>query len=261
MPIDYLKIYNQIIQSLNADVPLVKVRPNNDTNYLFRFNVAKLLRFESKNVFPYAVTLSPKSSPLLKNKSLKAQYDIIHNYLCQTLSLYCNKYYFTFEIYSDNVNMHCHGLMQFRTANDIKKFRKDARQFFNIKLKEREQDRLTHVKLLGNDEDARKRWLGYCLKELKWSLTNGHNPIYRWDDEEVKPIEHPKPNRKHTKLIELERPVYIIAPSTHKRYVEAVMELESEEEEQSEEQDGYEYSEYLRLKSKFEKKTSSNFIL
>jgi len=261
MPIDYLKIYNQIIHSLDADDLLVKVRPNNDTNCLFRFNVAKLLRFESKNVYPYAVTLSPKSSPLLKNKSLKAQYDILHNYLCQTLSLYCNKYFFTFEIYSDNINMHCHGLMEFRTAMDIKKFRKDAREFFNIKLKEREQDRLTHVKLLGNDEEARQRWIGYCLKEMKWSLINGHNPIFRWDDAYIKTIEHPKPNRKQIQLTPREPIVRIMVPSTHKVYVETVMELESEEEDEPEQQTTREYLEYLRLKSKFEKKTSSNFII
>jgi len=260
MPIDYTKIYTQMLQDLkpNADDHSVKVRQNGTTRHF----IERLLQFESKSVFPYACTISPKSSLILKNKSLKSQYEILVNYIRQTMPLYSNKYMFIFEIYDDNINMHTHGFVNFRTAMDIKKFRKDARQFFNIKLKEREQDRLTHVKLLGNDEIARQRWIGYCYTEMEWALKNNFIPIYRWDDEYIKPIQHAKPQRAHSQaFIDLEPTCYIMTKSTHKQYVETYRELESESDDESEQETSKEYLEYLRLKSKFDKKTSSNFIL
>lgn len=258
MPVDYLKIYHRMV----ADDLLVKVRQNS-VSKLLSFYIAKLLLFKDINSNVYAFTLSPKSSPILKNKPLKTQYDYLCNYLKHTLSLYGNKYISIFETYADNENLHCHGMISFRTLEDIKKFRKDARTHFNIKLKERESDKLTHVKQLGFDTEARCRWIGYCYKELKWAIENNLNPIFRWDDLYIAHVEHPKPKtKKHT--IDLFTPPIIQLTKSQERqeYIDwknsmaqEIYDIESEEEEQTEEpQDIQEYLLYLKLKSKFEKK-------
>lgn len=248
MPIDYLKIYKQLM----ADVLSVKVRQN-----LLPY-VQRLLQWESVEVFPYACTISPKSSPLLKHKPLLTQYNILSTFIKQTIPLYSNKYFFSFETYKDNENIHCHGFVNFRTLTDIKKFKKDNRQSFNISLKPHERDCLTDVKLLGNDETARKRWIGYCYKEMSWSLKNDIPPIYRWDDAYVKPIEHPKKKKvlKYEVLPIIRqseeaplRKEYLEWKNNQSNYI-----LESEEEDESEQETTQEYLQYLRLKSKFEKK-------
>lgn len=300
MPVDYLKIYHRMV----ADVPLVKVRQNSVDQQLVHY-IDRLLLFRELKDNVYAFTISPKSSPLLKNKSIKAQYVLLVNYLRNTLPLYGNKYISIFETYSDNINLHCHGMLCFRTLDDIVKFKRDARQHFNIKLKERETDKLTHVKQLGYDLEARCRWIGYCYKELRWAIKNELMPIFRWDDEYIKPLEHPKPKRGCTQeyaealSVEQQRQIFNEDPSSFLRMQEKMKEItlesysdtrsirkksmgareynnwasaldfiepeeEIETEDSSEEPDKFEeleYLQYMRLKDKFEKKTSSNFII
>lgn len=245
--IDYCNIYDRLM----ADVILVKVRQN-----MVPY-VNRLIEWETDKVFPYAVTISPKSSPLLINKPLTTQYSILITYIKQTFPLYCNKYFFSFETYSDNVNIHCHGFVNFRTLQDIKKFRKDCRQSFNIQLKPHSKDNLTHVKLIGNDETARKRWIGYCYKEMEWSVINDIPPIYRWDDGYVKPIEYPKKNKIITSVADMS----FININSRQQFDPSMYYTgcdhntsESESESDTEHETTKEYLEYLRLKSKFEKK-------
>lgn len=254
MAIDYLKLYHDMIvfmtQPLKADDPLVKVRQ------ILMPYLERLLEWEKNSVFPYAVTISPKSSPHLQNKPLKTQYNLISTFIKQTMPLYSNKYYFTFETYADNINIHTHGFVNFRTLEDIRSFKKSNRQHFNISLKPRERDCLTDVKLLGNDEDARRRWIGYCYKEMYWSVKNDIPPIYRWDDLYVSHITHPR-KKKISKSIIYE-PIIIdsisrhsIRPPTRPPIIED--ELESEEETTKEiNESTKEFLEYLRLKVKFE---------
>lgn len=253
MPIDYLKIYKQLM----ADVILVKVRPN-----LMPY-IERLLQWESNQVFPYACTISPKSSPLLRNKPLSIQYGILAAYIKQTMPLYSNKYFFTFETYSDNVNLHIHGFVNFRTLEDIRKFKRENRQMFNITLKPKQKDCLTHVKLIGNDETLRQRWIGYCYKEMAWSIKSDIPPVYRWDDAYVKPIQHP--NKKKKNIVKYESLPFVRSFEEHplrKEYLEWKKKqplmfhynnTELEEAEESSEEDYSDYTLYLNLKQKYEK--------
>jgi len=252
--IDYITLYDR----LRADDILVKVRP-----FLTPY-IGRLLQWESSAVFPYAVTISPKSSPLLKKQPLLTQYSILSNYIKQTLPLYSNKYFFTFETYSDNENIHCHGFVNFRILQDIKKFRQDCRQSFNIILEPHSKDILTHVKLVGNDPTARHRWIGYLYKEMEWSIQNYIPPIYRWDDAFVKPIEHPKKTKKtivepvpiaqYIQINNTEPLREFHIGSIYNREPDEPYIMESETDSEPEVETTREYLEYLRLKSKFEKK-------
>lgn len=278
---DYSNVYNRMMDDYMAGADLSVKGPKNfiaqsamkSPNYLMdsiNYYISHLCRWHTPSVFPYSFTLSPKSSPLMKGKSISQQYSILVAYLKQTLPLYSNKYFMTFETYTDNINLHVHGYMQFRTIDNIKKFRKDAREHFNIKLKQREKDPLTHIKLIGNDEEQRKRWTGYLYKEMVWAIKNNLNPICRWDDEFIEPITVFK-QKKPTKysmsdilpIITLERDeaaearialIHLYAPNTniHKTQ-EAPIELESETDDEPESDFYEDYNLFLRLKNKYEK--------
>jgi len=244
MPVDYLKLY----YSLRADVSLVKVRPS-----VLPY-VERLFEWEGSNVFPHAVTISPKSSPILMSHSLPKQYQILINFLKQTLPQYSNKYFFSFETYSDLTNLHAHGFVNFRTLTDITHFKKQCKSFFYIKVKPKARDKLTDVKLLGNDEDARRRWIAYCYKEMDWSIRNDIPPIYRWDDDYVQPIVILKPEKKkriECTLIQSQFKLYDVKPPRKVEIIEEYIESESEDENN---EDDSEYLLYLRLKSKYENK-------
>jgi len=246
--IDYLKIYNDIVNPCGvADVSLVKVRQ------ILEPYVSRLIEWNKPSVFPYALTISPKSSPLLKNKSIKAQYDIMTAFMRQTFPKYCNKYFTTFELYHCGEYIHAHGLINFSTLESIKVFKKEVKQFFNIQTKKGETDKLNHVKLLGNDDEARKRWMGYMLAEMSYSVKLEFPPIFRWDDTYFKPLALPKKTKSIFYIPDMTF-IKVIEQPPYKRpeVEEIVMESESEEDAPYEDFNHTEYLEYKRLKEKYQ---------
>lgn len=264
--IDYLNLYNLMLGEPDSLVKGSQNSMDSSDESSLSFYINQLRRWEASSVFPYSFTLSPKSSPLLKNKSSHQQYSLIQSWLRQVLPLYSNKYFMTFETYSDNVNLHVHGFMQFRILDNITKFKRDAKQHFNIKLQKREKDPLTHIKLIGNDFDQRKRWIGYIYKEMQWALKNHLNPIFRWDDLYIQPILSIKTTKKKQTICLSSSDTYYShrqsscggCNNCHKCKPPKINiiweELESETEEQPEQITTTQYLLYLKLKSQFENK-------
>lgn len=270
---DYSKLYDVLIgrPTLGERTPNSAesegLGPQDEYVDPYDIYVSHLLRWYTSFVFSYSFTISPKSSHVLKNKSLRFQYELISNFIRMMLPKYSNKYFVVFELYADNENMHCHGFTQFRTLDNIKLFKREVRLYFNLQTDDsRKKAPLTHVKSIGYDPDAQKRWIGYLSKEMAYMTRERYTPIYRWDDMTVPPI------LQKSKPVKIKRflPVQPAYPDPHwvllnlqhfHGFTNALPlrfhhqnddELESEEEEE-EEEDFTDYTLYLNLKKKFEK--------
>lgn len=173
--------------------------------------------------------------------SLKQQYEYMLNSLKDILSRYNINYYITFELYEDNHDIHCHGILTFSKLTDIPKIKKEIRQIYRMpKLKQGQKNVLCHLKAMGHDEDQQKRWIGYLYKDLNFMCKNDFTPIYR---------------------ISSDIPICneIIKPKQYCRRVLITDEQEIEEAQQhlknkQEDKEKAEYELYQKLKSKFEKK-------
>jgi hypothetical protein len=89
-------------------------------------------------------------------------------------------YYITFELYEDNLDMHCHGFLTFSKLTDIALIKRDLRQIYRMpKLKQGEKNVLVHIKPIGLDTDQQKRWIGYCYKDLNYMIKQTYTPMYR----------------------------------------------------------------------------------
>jgi len=156
-----------------------------------------LLRWHTNKLFSYSFTISPKSSPLIRTMKPLQQYQFMLNFLRQSLPKFTNKYFVTFEMYSDNENLHCHGFTQFRTIDNIRLFKKEVKMFYNLNQDKNKKAPVAHVKSIGYDEDAQKRWIGYISKEMNYMIKESFTPIYRWDDNDVPKITTPgKPKKQ-----------------------------------------------------------------
>lgn len=178
--IDYKQVYNRFLAHLQGVRYLGERTPDfSAEDFLF---MSKLAHWTNENKFCYSYTISPKSSPKLKNKTLQFQYDFLSNSVKDILSKYDCNYYFVFEIYSDNENMHMHGFITFPTASSITSIKKEMKMLFGIKSEKGKKDRLNLIKSMGHDQDLHQRWTGYCYKELIYGIKNGYKPIYRYNE-------------------------------------------------------------------------------
>lgn len=147
------------------------------------FYRSKMDYFLRNDVYSYALTISPRSSPLINNKSLIIQSQILYITIKNVLSSYDCNYWLTFETYADYNDLHLHGFITFPSLQVLKEFRKGLREAFKMpKLKPKTKDSLTDVKPNGYDKESKERWSGYCVKEMRYSMENGFYPFYRIND-------------------------------------------------------------------------------
>lgn len=181
---DYSKYYDTLKgrSSLGERTPDFSPQITHYSDHLLRWHS------NSNSIFPYSFTISPKSSPLIRQMKPLAQYQFMVNFLRQSLPKFTNKYFVVFEMYSDNENIHCHGFTQFRIIDNIRLFKKEVKIFYNLNQDKNKVSPLTHVKSIGYDEEAQRRWIGYMSKEMKYMIDQNFTPIYRWDDDTVEPI-------------------------------------------------------------------------
>lgn len=183
--VDYMKVYDRFMNDLypEASVPLVKGRQNLTGQNLLYMSKLKYWTTEP-NPFSYSITISPRSSPILKGKNLDTQYTLLSNILKGILSEFKINYFLTFETYSDGADMHAHGFFTISKLTDIPKIKRSIRNHLNISLKEKgikKKDVCNYFKLMGYDDDSHKRWTGYCYKEMNYMINNNYTPIYRYD--------------------------------------------------------------------------------
>lgn len=163
----------------------------------------KIKYFYDSKVYAYAFTVSPKSSPVLKSKNIERQYTLISNIIKSVLSKHNCNFWFSFEFYKDNENLHTHGFLTVKYVKDLITIKKELKEAFNFqdKLKKSKFDSLTKITESGYDADSKARWSKYCLKELRHALTNNLNPIYSIDLNNVMYV--PKMNKTPTRTIHL----------------------------------------------------------
>lgn len=202
---DYLTYY----QSLLGRSSFGERTPDFTLNNPHTYYADHLLRWHTNKLFSYSFTISPKSSPLIRQRKSLEQYQFMVNFLRQCLPKFSNKYFVTFEMYADNENLHCHGFTQFRIIDNIRLFKKEVKMFYNLNQDRNKKAPVAHVKSIGYDEDAQKRWIGYISKEMEYMIKESFTPIYRWDDDEIIKITTPGKSKKlKNKFI----PMLIIRP-------------------------------------------------
>lgn len=182
-----MRVYERFLEDYSQGVlPLGERTPNfrglTHENYYY---ISKLKHWTNDPMpFSYSITISPKSSPILKNKPLTTQYMLLSNILKGILSEFKINYFLTFETYVDGTDLHCHGFFTISKLTDLPKIKKEIRSKLNISLKEKgikKKDVCNYFRLMGADEDSIKRWTGYCYKEMNYMVNNNFSPIYRYD--------------------------------------------------------------------------------
>lgn len=131
-------------------------------------SVQKFDNFIKCNNFLHAFTISPKSTPLMKNKNLKQQRDILITCIKVSICSLDIDYFVFFEIYSDNENIHCHGFLSSKYISHIETFKKNVRKHM---WKGEKHDRRGKCPLIqtdqqGIDNESVKRWRNYCIKDI-----------------------------------------------------------------------------------------------
>lgn len=123
----------------------------------------------------YAVTISAKETPRLKNKTVKQQYELYCHFLKTTFSN-CS-YLFSFEYYKCGDYIHCHGFVKCNTAGQAKELRKSIYEYFMLRPLEKRKSYSPLVDFNKiNDFDA---WTKYVFEETDYSLIMGIPPTFK----------------------------------------------------------------------------------
>lgn len=221
--------------------------------------------FMRKDIYSYSITISPKTSPLLKNKSLKQQSILLTNAIKSILGTYEINYCLTYEDYADRENLHLHGFITLPRLDDISKLKRELRTYFQMPpLKTRARDAFSKIDPCGYDMDSKNRWLGYCIKQMRYSIEQGWTPFFRIDDKFKISNTLRKPKLKKDKMITIEEvpqcfinikdyePQNELEEYNNSPHIEIESEADTTEDEMDEETKK-EYAEYIRLSNKFNK--------
>lgn len=151
------------------------------TKQTTEFYKEKCHNFINCNNQLYAFTLSPKSTPLMKHKSIVQQRAIVIKVLDEVFTEYEIDYFIVFELYKDLENIHCHGFIQIKYITHIAKIKRDLRQKFykGNPPTTHKKCPLTHIQSQGIDNESRERWNEYLFKEQDEMIRNAYPPIWR----------------------------------------------------------------------------------
>lgn len=248
---DYHKLYVKMMDDLTKwrsflgeRTPQDQARKGSGLPYHY---VEKKLYFDNSNIYSHSFTVSPKSSSVIKDQPLDFQYNFMLNSLKAILSKYDINYYITFELYEDNLDMHCHGFLTFSKLVDIANVKRDIRAVYKMpKLKQGEKNILCHIKTIGYDEDQQKRWCGYLYKDLHFMCKQNYTPMYKFLDG-LKISDHIKKPKQYQPKIIVNDEEYINQLHQEKQNRELLKLRE-------------EYLLYEKLRFKFEKKPLENLF-
>jgi len=130
--------------------------------------------FNIKNDYTtYAYTLSPKQVGIMNNKNRELQYKTLKRLHTEVLSQFICSYMIFIEIYPSNDNdLHCHGMIRFRTHADKVKFKKLITEKITLGRKG------TYKNLIDcefvNSFDS---WADYITKAQVYIISLGYLPI------------------------------------------------------------------------------------
>lgn len=246
---DYLKLYNLMIEKwgsfLLVKEPLMPTEGWHPNIPMVPYYIQKKLFFDNSSIYSHSFTVSPRSSPLIQNKPLKTQYTLMKNALKDILGKYTSNYYITFEMYEDNLDIHCHGFLTVSSVSHIALIKKEIRSFYQFpKLQRGEYNSTVHTKPIGFDVDQQKRWVGYLYKDLEFMIKNDYLPMYRFTGGKITTTEISKPKPKQKTFID-----------------EDELELyEQQLQKVAYEKELAEFKLYEKLKAKFEKKPLENLF-
>jgi hypothetical protein len=132
----------------------------------------KLDKFTFRNNKLYAVTISPKGTPLMNNKNITLQSKVLRTIFRDLEQKHNIKYMMFIELYKDLENIHVHGFIQIDTVAEVAK----VKQFLFEKIKQRKRETketykpLLDVQQQGIDNESVARWSKYITKDQKVNI-------------------------------------------------------------------------------------------
>jgi len=171
------------IVSCKGGVPLGRPRANGIESE--ELNISPHLFYASKlssfGNYSYALTISPKGTPRMKNKTVKQQYEMLCHFL-KTTFVDCS-YIFFFELYSCGEYIHCHGSIKIDRVAQVPKLKQSMYMYFMLTVLEK---RKSYKPLIDLDKvNIKESWDKYCLKDLTVMLINNMAPTFKIVDTNI----------------------------------------------------------------------------
>jgi len=147
----------------------------------FDFFKAKAELFKNSLKNTYALTVSPQSTPLMKNKKPLQQVEILRRVVSEACDKFDASYLCYFEFYSNMTDIHLHGFLIVRLVKDIDEIKRHIRSALYRGNLPKDRIRLqVPVKVTPQKEISyRTGWIDYCLKDCAFMIKNNIIPFYK----------------------------------------------------------------------------------
>lgn len=145
----------------------------------YEFYKSKLMLFQESKKITYAFTVSPQSTPLMRNKKPLQQVDILKRIVNEVCDQYEASYICCYEFYSNMSDIHLHGFL-IVTVKHIDDIKRDLRKIlYRNKPPLNEKLAAIPVQIKRQGIDMRAGWVDYCSKDLKFMIKNNMYPFYK----------------------------------------------------------------------------------
>lgn len=134
--------------------------------------------FDIKNQYrTYAYTLSPKTVGIMAGKSRDRQYETLKRLHAEVLNQFKCSYIINIELYTnDDDNLHCHGLIRFKSHSDKTKAIKLLKAKITMNRKGTYKN-LIDCEFINNFQS----WADYIFKAQYYILTLNYEPFVHID--------------------------------------------------------------------------------
>lgn len=161
--------------------PLHFMRLLSSNSHDLEFYKSKLQMFQHHSEETFALTISPKNTPLMKNKKPFEQQEIIRRLLFEAVDAVDASVVGFFEFYSNLTDIHLHGFLTIKKVlKDVDYIKKHIRNAL-YRGKPPKDARLcaVPVQIKKQGRDMRAGWVEYCLKDAPFMIKNNFLPIYK----------------------------------------------------------------------------------
>lgn len=144
------------------------------------FYKSKFQCFVDYKLETYALTISPKSTPLMKNKTPHQQEEILKRILFEAIDEVEASVVASFEFYTDMTDIHMHGFLTVKKVKDLDHIKRSIRNtLFRGKPPTDARRAAVPVQIKKQGRDMRVGWLDYCTKDAPFMIKNNFLPIYK----------------------------------------------------------------------------------
>lgn len=177
---NYLGYSSPPISPVSTRRPLHFMRLLSSNSHDLEFYKSKLQLFQNYDKETYALTISPQSTPLMKNKTPIQQEEVIKRILIEAIDAVDASVVGFFEFYSNMTDIHLHGFITVKKVKDIDYIKRHLRNILFRGKPPTDARRLAiPVQIKKQGRDMRAGWVEYCLKDAPFMIKNNMLPVYK----------------------------------------------------------------------------------